>query len=242
VGTINPVREIIRIAHQAGAMVFIDAVHYGPHGLIDVRELDCDFLACSTYKFFGPHMGVLYGKRRHLERLEPYKVRASSDTIPNRWEWGTLNHELIAGIAAALDYLADLGQRSRPGVLDRRARLKAAYEDIQTYERGLSERMLSGIGEIREAKLYGIADRKRLAERCPTFAIRIPGHSPLALAGKLGQRGIFVWDGNYYALNLSERLDVERAGGFLRIGLVHYNTTEEVDRVLAELQEIVAQP
>ncbi|MBV8890633.1 MAG: cysteine desulfurase-like protein [Acidobacteria bacterium] len=238
VGTINHVRQIIDMAHQAGAMVFLDAVHYGPHGLIDVRELDCDFLVCSAYKFFGPHMGVLYGKREHLKRLHPYKVRANSDAIPNRWEWGTLNHELIAGITACVEYLADLGQHAAPGASERRACLRAAYEAIGGHERVLSERMLCGLRHLSGAKVYGITDPRRGAERCPTFAIRIPGHTPLELAAKLGERGFFTWDGNYYALNLTERLNVERTGGFLRIGLVHYNTAEEVDGVLAALQQI----
>jgi cysteine desulfurase family protein (TIGR01976 family) len=240
VGTINRVQEIIRIAHDAGAMVFVDAVHYGPHGLIDVRELDCDFLACSTYKFFGPHMGVLYGKREHLKRLQPYKVRANTDAVPNRWEWGTLNHECIAGITACVEYLADLGRHADPSVPNRRDALRAAYKSIRSYESSLSERMIRGLTQIPGLRLYGIADPRRLAERCPTFAVRIEGHTPLELATKLGERGFFTWDGNYYALNLTERLDVERTGGFLRIGLVHYNTVEEVDGVVGALREIVS--
>lgn len=239
VGTINHVKEIIRIAHAAGAMVYVDAVHYGPHGLIDVRDLDCDFLACSTYKFFGPHMGVLYGKREHLKRLQPYKVRANTDAIPNRWEWGTLNHECIAGISACVDYIADLGGHMDASLNTRRDRIKAAYGAIQAHERSISERMLGGLSQIPRLKIYGIADPKRLAERCPTFAVRVEGHTPLELAAQLGDRGFFTWDGNYYALNLTERLDVERTGGFLRIGFVHYNTLGEVDRVLAALSEVV---
>jgi cysteine desulfurase family protein (TIGR01976 family) len=239
VGTINQVKKVIRIGHDRGAMVFVDAVHYGPHGLIDVRELDCDFLACSTYKFFGPHMGVLYGKREHLKRLQPYKVRANTDAIPNRWEWGTLNHECIAGVGACVDYLADLGRHADASASHRRDALRAAYKAIQSYERGLAERMIQGLNQIPGLKLYGIADLTRLSERCPTFAVRISGHTPLELATKLGERGFFTWDGNYYALNLTERLGIESTGGFLRIGLVHYNTAEEVDRVVAALKEIV---
>src|SRR5579864_8007414 len=128
VGTINPVKEIVRLAHAAGALAYIDAVHYGPHGLIDVATLDCDFLACSTYKFFGPHMGVLFGKREHLQRLQPYKVRPLTDAVPYRWEWGTLNHECITGIAACVEYFADLGRRVRPEVATRRTAIEAAYE------------------------------------------------------------------------------------------------------------------
>jgi cysteine desulfurase family protein (TIGR01976 family) len=264
VGTINDIKTIIRRAHDVGAMAYIDAVHYAPHGLIDVRELDCDFLACSTYKFFGPHMGVLYGKREHLQRLHPYKVRPNTDLAPGRWEMGTLNHESIAGIAACVDYLAELGRRTadpvdsdqlgrdlesrspangaatgddvRPRRKSRQDLLRAAYCAIQAHERELSLRMLSGLTEIPGLHLYGIADPGRITARCPTFAVRIKGHHPANLARKLGDRGIFTWDGNYYALNLTERLGVERDGGFLRIGLVHYNTQDEVDRVIEGLR------
>jgi cysteine desulfurase family protein (TIGR01976 family) len=248
VGTINPVKEVVRLAHAAGALAYVDAVHYGPHGLIDVAALDCDFLVCSTYKFYGPHMGVLYGKREHLQRLRPYKVRPLTDAIPNRWEWGTLNHECIAGITACVDYIADLGRRvhpylSEPRAATRRAAIVAAFEAIHHYEHGLMERMISGLLRIPGLKLYGITDPARFEERCPTLAVRMVNQTadqtPLALATKLGDRGFFTWDGNYYALNLTERLDVEKSGGFLRIGLVHYNTVEEVDRLLGALREIV---
>ncbi len=247
VGTINPVKVITRLAHAAGALAFIDAVHYAPHGLIDVAALDCDFLVCSTYKFFGPHMGVLYGKREHLQRLRPYKVRPLIDTIPWRWEWGTLNHECIAGIGACVDYIADIGRRTRPegslGVGERRAAIEAAYEIMHEHERALLDRLLAGLATIPGAKIYGITDPARMNERCATVALRIEdgklGRSPLELATKLGDRGIFTWDGNYYALNLTEHFGVEKSGGFLRIGLVHYNTLEEVDRLLAMLREIV---
>ena len=238
VGTINDVRKIIRLAHERGAMAYIDAVHYAPHGPIDVRALDCDFLVCSTYKFFGPHMGVLYGKREHLKRLEPYKVRANTNAIPNRWEWGTLNHECIAGITACVDYLADLGRRVNPSASTRRAALLAAYEAIQKHERELMELLIRGLVAIPGLKLYGISDPKRFDQRCPTLAVRIKGRTPLELATRLGERGFFTWDGNYYALNLTERLDVEKDGGFLRIGLAHYNTAEEVERFLVALREI----
>ena len=256
VGTINPVRAIIRLAHAAGALAYIDAVHYAPHGLIDVAALDCDFLVCSTYKFFGPHMGVLYGKREHLQRLQPYKVRPNTNAIPNCWEWGTLNHECIAGITACVEYIADLGRNGSgtggdshlsgevrsSATLPRRAAIEAAYSAIHEHERGLSQQMLAGLKQIPGLKVYGITDPARFNDRCPTFAVRMngenPNHAPLALANKLGERGFFTWDGNYYALNLTERLDVERVGGFLRIGLAHYNTSEEVERFLAALREV----
>src|SRR3989475_2253692 len=206
VGTINPVHQIVKLAHDRGALAYIDAVHYAPHGPIDVRALDCDFLVCSTYKFFGPHMGVLYGKREHLQRLHPYKVRANTNAIPNRWEWGTLNHECIAGITACIDYLADLGRHVDPSASTRRAALLAAYRAIQKHERGLMELLIRGLLVFPGLKLYGISDPKRFDQRCPTVAVRIAGHTPLQLATKLGERGFFTWDGNYYALNLTERL------------------------------------
>jgi len=257
VGTINDVKTVVRLAHEAGALTYIDAVHYAPHGPIDVRDLDCDFLACSTYKFFGPHMGVLYGKREHLARLQPYKVRANTNAVPQRWEWGTLNHECIAGITACVDYLAEVGRQTtaatvpedvgagaltRPTLTGpygtaRREALQLAYRFIRAHERTLMERMLRGLAEIPGLRLYGIGDVSRLDSRCPTFAIRIEGRTPLELATRLGEQGIFTWDGNYYAINLTERLGVEKDGGFLRIGFVHYNTEEEVDRVLLGLAD-----
>ncbi len=239
VGTINDVKEIIRLAHHKGALAYIDAVHYAPHGPIDVRALDCDFLVCSSYKFFGPHMGILYGKREHLQRLQPYKVRANTNAVPHRWEWGTLNHECIAGITACVDYLADLGRQVDPSASTRRAALLAAYGAIQQHEHALAEILISGLLNIPGLKFYGIRDVEKLDRRCPTVAVRIAGQTPLELATKLGDRGFFTWDGNYYALNLSERLDVEKDGGFLRIGLAHYNTAEEVQRFLSALREIV---
>jgi cysteine desulfurase family protein (TIGR01976 family) len=239
VGTINNVAEVVRLARQAGGLSYIDAVHYAPHGPIDVRGLDCDFLVCSTYKFFGPHMGVLYGKREHLKRLRPYKVRPNTNNIPNCWEWGTLNHECIAGIKACVDYWEELGRRAKPAVSSRRAAILAAHEAIHPHERAMTEKMIAGLLAIPGLKLYGISDPRRFENRCATIAVRIDGHTPLELATKLGERGFFTWDGNYYALNVTEQLDVERLGGFLRIGLVHYNTMEEVESMLAALREIV---
>ncbi len=240
VGTINNVKEVVRLARDAGALSYIDAVHYAPHGPIDVRALDCDFLVCSTYKFFGPHMGVLYGKREHLKRLQPYKVRALTNDSPFRWEWGTLNHECIAGITACVEYLADLGHRVDPAVQKRRDALLAAYGAIQQHERDLAERLIRGLLALPGLKLYGISDPKRFDQRCPTIAVRIEGHTPLELATKLGERGFFTWDGNYYAIDLTERLDVEKSGGFLRIGLVHYNTADEVERLVTALKDIIS--
>lgn len=239
VGTINDVREVVRLAHQAGALAFIDAVHYAPHGFIDVRELDCDFLACSPYKFFGPHQGVLYGKHEHLKRLRPDKLRPASDGVPERWELGTLTHECLAGVTAAVDYIAELGRRSGAEG-SRREALRAAYEAIRRHERGLAEKLVTGLLQIPGLRLYGISDRARFAQRAPTAAVRIEHHPPLELATKLGERGIFTWDGNYYAIAVTERMGVESSGGFLRIGAVHYNTSEEIERVVQELRRIAS--
>ncbi|HUY95484.1 MAG TPA: cysteine desulfurase-like protein [Terracidiphilus sp.] len=241
VGTINPVREIVRLAHAAGAMSYIDAVHYAPHGLIDVRELDCDFLVCSPYKFFGPHTGTLFGKREHLERFHPYKVRPAHDESPDRWETGTLAHELIAGIGAAVEYIAGVGRHSDPSANSRREALAAAYRATVAYERQLIANLIEGLRSIPGVRVYGITDPARFEERCSTLSLRIGDHAPRTIAEFLAQRGIFTWDGNYYALNLTERLQVEQKGGMLRVGLVHYNTQEEVDRLLAALHEFAAQ-
>ena len=241
VGTINDVAEIVRMAHRVGALAFIDAVHYAPHGAIDVRALDCDFLVCSSYKFFGPHCGALFGKRELLQRLRPYKVRPASERIPDRWETGTQNHEGQAGVVAAIDYLAELGRRSaglRAGI--HRAQLLAAYDAIREYEKGLSVRLIEGLLKIPGLTFFGIREPERFDHRTPTVAIRMDGHTPRQLAEYLGERGIFTWDGNYYALNLTERLGVESTGGMLRIGLAHYNTIEEVNRLLATLGQLPA--
>jgi cysteine desulfurase family protein (TIGR01976 family) len=237
VGTINPVAEIVRMAHAVGALVFIDAVHYAPHGAIDVKALDCDFLACSPYKFFGPHMGTLYGKREHLLRFAPYKVRPAPETLPDRWETGTQVQELIAGIAAAVEYLAELGRRHDPSAQDRRSALLAAYRVTHQHEMALLAKLMEGLRSIPGLQIFGITDPARFAERCSTVSVRLDGHTPAEVATFLGERGIFTWDGNFYALNLTERLGVQASGGLLRIGLVHYNTAEEVERLLAGLRE-----
>ncbi len=237
VGTINPVAGITKMAHAVGALVFIDAVHYAPHGSIDVKALDCDFLVCSPYKFFGPHMGVLYGKREHLERLRPYKVRPASDQIPDRWETGTQLHELIVGIHAAVEYLAELGRHCEPQATTRREALLAAYHATVPYERTLVSKLIAELLTIPKLRLYGITEPSRFAERCSTVSVRIGDHNPTEIAGFLGERGIFTWDGCFYALNLTERLSVESSGGLLRIGLVHYNTMDEVERLLSALNE-----
>ncbi|GIV69166.1 cysteine desulfurase-like protein [Caldilinea sp.] len=235
VGTINDVQTIIRWAKEVGAYTYIDAVQYAPHGLIDVKALDCDFLACSAYKFFGPHIGLLFGKREHLERLRAYRVRPAGDALPGKWETGTKNHEGMAGAAAAIDYIASLGATygRASASASRREKLAAAWEVIGAYEYQLMDRLLTGLKTIPRVRIYGVTDRMDWDKRLATVSIRKEGLTPEALARKLAEENIFVWNGNFYAVSISERLGVEESGGLVRIGLVHYNTIEEVDRCLA---------
>jgi cysteine desulfurase family protein (TIGR01976 family) len=238
VGTINPVAEITKLAHAVGALMFIDAVHYAPHGPIDVRALDTDFLVCSPYKFFGPHTGTLYGKREHLQKFQPYKVRPASDAVPDRWETGTQVQELIAGIGAAVDYIAEVGRRTDANAKDRRSALLAAYRVTRQHEMTLLAQLIDGLLAIPSLQFFGIRDPKRFSDRCSTISFRLGNHKPIDIAKHIGDRGIFTWDGNYYALNLTERLGVEEKGGLLRVGIVHYNTADEITRLLAALNEL----
>src|SRR5258708_1126408 len=240
VGTINPVAEITTLAHAAGAMIYVDAVHYAPHGPIDVKELNCDFLVCSPYKFFGPHMGTLYGRKEHLERFKPYKVRPATDVVPECWETGTQVQELSGGILAAVEYIAELGRRCDPSAKSRREALLAAYRSTVAYERSLVTHLIEGLLAIPGLQFFGITDPKRFGERCSTVSFRLAKGTPTDAATSLGERGIFTWDGNFYALNLTERLGVEKLGGVLRVGLVHYNTLDEVDRLLDALRQFAA--
>jgi cysteine desulfurase family protein (TIGR01976 family) len=237
VGTINPVVEMTRMAHAAGALVFFDAVHYAPHGLLDVRAWDCDFLACSAYKFFGPHVGVLWGRRTLLDGLPAYKVRPAPNDLPVKWMTGTQNHEGIAGSLAAVDYIAELGRQTLSATASRREALQAAWTAIGIYERDLGARLLNGLREMSQVRVYGITDPARLHDRVPTVSITHAKLSPGELATRLGERGIFVWHGNYYALPLTEALGLEPQG-MVRIGLLHYNTASEIDRLLATLHEL----
>lgn len=237
VGSINDVERISAAARAVGAWSFIDAVHYAPHGPIDVRSIGCDFLACSAYKFFGPHQGVLYGRRELLERLRPYKVRPASEEIPWRWETGTQNHEAMAGVTAAVNYLATLGERlGGPG--DRRRRIQTAMLATSAYERSLSEKLIAGLLAMPTVEFYGIREPERFGQRTPTVSIRVRVLQAREVTERLGKMGFFVWDGNYYALNLSERLGVESSGGMVRIGCAHYNTPAELDRLLGAIEAL----
>ncbi len=238
VGTINDVTGIVQDARATGARVFVDAVHYAPHGPIDVRALDCDFLTCSAYKFFGPHQGLLFGKREHLERLRAYRVRPADSRLPGRLETGTQNHECMAGTSAAIGYLADLGRRCGAPGGDRRACLVAAMRAVRDYERALAARLIRGLLDIPGLEFFGIRDRSQLWRRAPTAAIRLGGMHPRQVAERLGEQGIFVWDGNFYALNVTQDLGLEDSGGLVRIGLAHYNTAGEVDRLLDALDRL----
>ncbi len=231
VGTITPAAEIARRAHEAGALVVADAVHLAQHRSIDVGEIGADVLVCSSYKFFGPHLGVLFGRRDLLAELRPYKVRPATDELPGRWETGTLNHEGLAGFAAAIEYIAGVGG-SHAG---RRSALAAGTEAVRAYEATLSTRFLEGLRELPHVRLYGIADAARVDERTPTFAVRVGDRHPAETAKALAERGLFVWDGDYYAVEVMERLGLQSTGGAVRIGFCHYNTADEVYRVLGEL-------
>ena len=246
VGTIPDVAAITRLAHDVGALVFIDAVQYAPHGPIDVQELDCDFLSCSAYKFFGPHVGIMYGKMAHLESMTPHKVRPSKDMVPYRWETGTLNHEGLAGTSAAVAYLESLGYLAGHDrttdesgrYTGRRYALKQAMQAVKNYEQTLSQHLLAGLAQIDDITLYGITDTSRLNERVPTVAFTLAHSSPRAIAEHLAAQGIACWSGNYYALRLMERLELEADGGAVRVGLAHYNTLEEVDYLLTALHDM----
>jgi cysteine desulfurase family protein (TIGR01976 family) len=226
VGTVTDVEAIVSRAHAVGARTFVDAVHYAPHGSIDVRATDTDFLATSVYKWFGPHTGCLYGKKHLLNEIAPYKLRPSPDNAPDRWETGTQSFESLAGVVAAVEYLASLGEGA-----SRRSRLVSAYDAIAMYEASLSDRFLAGLSEMPHIELFG---KPGSADRTPTFALEVAEHEPDAVARTLGDAGCFVWSGEYYAFEVMHRLD-RPDNGLVRIGFVHYNTISEVDRVLSLL-------
>jgi len=237
VGTVNPMQQIVEASHAIGALVFFDAVHYAPHRLLEVDIWNCDFLACSAYKFFGPHVGVLWGRSELMQTLPAYKVRPAPDNSPGRWMTGTQNHEGIAGTLAAVEYLAELGRWLEPAAWSRRMRLAAAFRGVEQYERTLVAHLLAGLTELRRVRTWGITDPTRFDQRVPTVSITHRQLSPKDLALHLADHGIFVWHGNFYALPLTEALDLE-PDGLVRLGLLHYNTTDEIERLLAALREL----
>ncbi len=237
VGTINPVRKIADLTHSAGALLFVDAVHYAPHGLIDVNAWDCDFVACSAYKFYGPHVGMLWGRRRLLEALPAYKLRPAPDGLPGRWMNGTQSHEGIAGTLEAIDYLADLGRGTQAAQSPRRQALQAAFGSIVNYETELAGRLLEMLAGVPGVRVRGITDPQRSGDRVPTVSFTHDNLSPGEIAERLGAEGIFVWHGNYYALPLTEALGLEPEG-MVRVGLMHYNLSEEIDRLQKSLERL----
>lgn len=245
-GTINPLMKIIRMAHAAGALVYVDAVQYAAHGPIDVQKLDCDFLVSSSYKYFGPHAGILFGKQALLESLFPYKVRPASNSLPGKFETGTQNHEGIAGVLGAVEYFAWLGAQfgaetleslREEGYQGRRLELKKALTATRAYEFELSRSLLAALQTIPGLKIYGLSDPRKLDQRVATYSFRLRDQHPRETAQKLAAAGIYVWDGNYYALNISEQLGLEESGGMVRVGAVHYNTLDEVERLREALEK-----
>lgn len=246
-GTINPVRQLVQMAHDAGAWVYIDAVQYAAHGPIDVQELGCEFLVTSAYKFFGPHAGILYGRGEILEELFAYKVRPAPNELPGKFETGTQNHEGIAGVLGAIEYLSWVGETFGQDYYEkyagrytgRRLALKQAMAAIRAYEFEISRSVLRTLEEIPGVRIYGLTDIHRLEQRVPTFAFRLEGWHPRRVAEQLAAQNIYVWDGNYYAISVTERLGLEETGGMVRVGPVHYNTLEEVERLRQALWKLV---
>jgi len=236
-GSINDIKQIVELAHQVGALVYVDAVHYAPHELIDVQALNCDFLACSAYKFFGPHVGIVYGKREHLEGFTPYKVEPAKDVIPGRWETGTQSFEGLAGVIAAIDYVASLSEL--PESTPRRERLAKAFVNSKEHEMALSAHFLKRLADFPQIRLFGIEDESRLAERTPTFALTFEGLAPREVSEFLGKQHMCVWDGNFYAQGLCEQLGVMDKGGVVRIGCMHYNTIEELEKLFSAFEELL---
>lgn len=244
-GTINPVRKLTKMAKDAGALVYIDAVQYAPHGPIDVQNLGCDFLICSAYKFFGPHAGILYGRLDLLDELKAYKVRPASNNPPYKFETGTQNHEGIAGVLGAIEYFEWLGNQfggsqdwSESGFSGRKLTLKRGMSALRAYEYELSRALIETISSVPGTRIYGLTDLRRLEERVPTVSFTLEGREPRKVAELLAKEGFYVWDGNYYALAVTERLDLENKGGMVRVGGVHYNTLDEVARFGEALRKI----
>ena len=238
-GSINPVTEITQAAHRVGALVFVDAVHLAPHRLLNVEAWDCDLLACSAYKFFGPHVGLLWGRRNLLESLKAYKLRPASNQLPDKWMTGTGNHEGIAGVGEAIEYLADLGRDVDPTAESRRQALATAFRAIGDHERELSLGLLDGLVRLPGVTIHGITDADLIDQRVATYSITHDQLSPGELAKHLARRGIFTWAGNHYALPVTEALGLE-PGGTLRISALHYNTLEEIERTISALGDVLA--
>ncbi|TRC80851.1 cysteine desulfurase-like protein [Mesorhizobium sp. WSM4307] len=238
-GSINRVRSLTAIAKRAGALVYVDAVQFAPHGLIDVQELGCDFLICSAYKFFGPHMGVLWGRREIINDLKPYKCRCSSNGLPERFELGTPQIELMAGLTAAVDYFAGLGAAA--GVSgSRRQKIARAFEVSIAYENPLAERLIDGLSDIPGLTIHGITDRKRLADRVPTVSFTVEGIVPETIVRQMNAENIFLWSGHNYAWEIVRQLGIPAEQGVVRIGIAHYNTGAEIEETLESVHRVIA--
>jgi cysteine desulfurase family protein (TIGR01976 family) len=236
VGTVIPAKALVDLVRQTDAIILADGVHAAQHRSLDARALGVDVLFTSPYKYFGPHLGMAYIRAPLIDEWQPYKVRPSSNNSPDRWETGTQNHEALAGFTAAVDYIAALGRGDASSEsATHRTDIVEGMNSIESYEATLSRRFLAQVGSLEGIDLFGIGDDRRVGERTPTFAIRVHGESPRDTAQRLGQAGIFVWDGDYYAQTIMERLGLAESGGAVRIGFCHYNTVDEVDRVIAEL-------
>lgn len=240
VGTVTPAAALVARAKAAGALVAVDGVHIAQHRSIDLAALGADIVTVSPYKVFGPHMGMVAATPAVLDAWDPYRVRpAEHYPSPERWETGTQNHEAMAGFAAAVDYLAGVGTTyGRPPDDSRRAALVTAFDAIGAHERALAQRFLEGIGTIDGVRLFGIGDLDRLDDRTPTFAVRVGDRHPRETAKALADRGIYVWDGHYYAIELYDRLGLLDTGGAVRVGFCHYHSADEVDRVLEALADL----
>jgi len=239
-GTVTDVGRVVEAAHAVGAITYVDAVHAGPHLPIDVAALRTDFLVCSPYKFFGPHLGMVYGRRELLERVAALRVRPAGEALPGKWETGTQNHEALAGLLGTFGYLERLGAAygGASGAPDRRSRLRAAMTAIHAHERELSFGTLQRLGTVPGLTLHGLSNPSSVDERVPTFSFTLAGHAPRAVAEHLASRAISVWDGDFYAWELVRTLGLADAGGLVRVGLVHYNTLGEVDRLVDALAEL----
>jgi cysteine desulfurase family protein (TIGR01976 family) len=234
VGTIPPAAYLVARARARGALVAV--VHLAQHRAIDLHGLGADIVATSPYKYFGPHQGMLGVRAELLASLRPYKLRASEDVDPSRWETGTQNHEALAGTIAAIGYVAELGGGGAGD--DRRASVVAGFDRIAAHEHELAARFLEGIARIDGVRLVGIAEPARVAERTPTFAVLVGDQHPLDTSRLLADRGIFTWDGHYYAIEVFDRLGLLAGGGAVRIGFCHYHSLNEVDRVLEALEDL----
>ncbi|MEM9208309.1 MAG: cysteine desulfurase-like protein [Pseudomonadota bacterium] len=248
IGTINDIAAIARMAREAGALSYIDAVQLAPHVAIDVQAAGCDFLACSAYKFFGPHQGILYGREDVLTSLTPYKVRPASEALPGAFETGTQSHEGMAGTTAAVDYFTWIGEtfatayhERNSSYTGRRRFVRSALQYLFDYERTLATRLIDGLQSLPGVVVHGITDPDDFDRRVPTVAFTAEGKEPRKIAEALGSRGMFVWSGHNYALEVVRSLGLEAAGGAVRVGPVHYNSVAEIDRLLDNLASILKQ-